>query len=140
MGTALTAPICTHCGGCKVKLRRQVASSGVSQVAWRCLECDRWAENPPIWLSHAVLNSALARWQAKVTDLEIIADYSADHPCIICGRPGEDHHWAPQALAKNFGDDWPLWPMAYLCKEHHDLWHRTVTPYLVAALTRSLLA
>lgn len=48
--------------------------------------------------------------------------------CLVSGcnqRGAEQHHWAPRHL---FGDAADLWPRDYLCKQHHDEWHKRVTP------------
>jgi hypothetical protein len=63
-------------------------------------------------------------------DIPLVADYSAENTCVICGQPGETHHWAPQAMSEQFGDDWFHWPVCPLCQGHHRLWHQIVTPEL----------
>ena len=46
-------------------------------------------------------------------------------PCSVQGCPGsgeELHHWAPKCL---FGPDAAeLWPKGYLCRIHHQEWHK----------------
>jgi hypothetical protein len=113
---------CGHCGGWNVELRRQITSSGINQVAWWCTECDTWSVSPPKWLPHRQL--------IRLDDIPIVHDYSGAMLCIICGKPAELHHWAPQTFAALFGDAWHKWPTAALCPEHHDLWHKIVTPIL----------
>lgn len=121
---------CDHCNGKELKLRRQVTGSGVAQVAWRCIECDRWAQKPPVWIGHLSLSDYLKQFGSVIDDIPLVADYSDQQACIICGEPGEWHHFAPQALSLAFGDDWLKWPCAPLCVRHHRLWHDTVTPNL----------
>lgn len=106
-------------------------ASGVLQFAWRCLDCDRWAESPPKWISHNWLLQALTKQGATFEDIPIVADYSDMQPCVVCGAPGEVHHWAPEAMAELFGADWTDWPTSPLCVKHHHLWHQIVTPSLV---------
>ena len=132
MGTSLTQPACAHCGGKNVKLRAQKVANGTLQFAWRCLDCNRWAEKPARWLPHTIIREELKRWDVKAVDI-LVKDYSARQTCEIenCNNPGEVHHWAPRAYRNEFGDEWPLWPTIILCKQHHDLWHRVVTPQLV---------
>jgi len=49
--------------------------------------------------------------------------------CPVCGDRGTElHHWAPVAMFGRSEAD--KWPKDYLCKTHHDDWHRTVTPQL----------
>jgi hypothetical protein len=66
----------------------------------------------------------------KIGDLPTVQNSSKKTPCIICGEPGEEHHFAPRIVADAFGDDWEKWPTAFLCIKHHLLWHRVVTPHL----------
>jgi hypothetical protein len=126
---SLDRPRCVRCGGREsVKMQRQKTASGVSQVAWYCERCRRWAETPVHWQSHAELTQTLARQGATIDDIPIVNDYTRAAPCIICGEPGEWMHWAPQALADRFGADWSKWPQDPLCVKHHRLWHDTVWP------------
>jgi 5-methylcytosine-specific restriction endonuclease McrA len=61
----------------------------------------------------------------------LFKDKHKDFQCVVCGNYGAElHHFAPQSLARNFGDNWPKWPTAYLCRPCHDLWHSTVTPHM----------
>lgn len=131
MGTVTVRPVCAHCSGTRVLLRRRINADGSAHIAWRCLDCNRWAENPPKWMGHKEIVAKLARWKATLEDVPIIEDYRDRQPCCICGEPGQYHHWSPQALHGQFGDDWYKWPGAYLCPFHHRLWHRVVTPTLV---------
>ena len=129
MGTSiLERPTCCKCGSKNVKLRRQISASGVAMVAWRCLDCDHWAAWPVNWIKHEYLATFLEPYH--IDDIPIIADYSDRTPCVICGEPGQNHHFAPQAWSDRFGPEWHLWPCAYLCAKHHKLWHGVVTPGL----------
>lgn len=132
---ALIRPACQRCRGSNVKLRRQIIVNGTSQLGWWCLNCERWAERPIRWLSHEQLTVELGRYRATIEDVPIIKDESEERPCIICGAPGEYHHWAPQALSGAFGHEWVRWPGAWLCMYHHRLWHRVVTPMLVMSVS-----
>ena len=132
MGTAqlIAIPTCGHCGGDNVKMRRQIIANGGSQFAWRCLDCDRWAEKPPKWIKHEEVEVLLKRYHKTLDDILTVEDYSNLQPCVVCGEPGEVHHWAPQALESEFGADWYKWPTAPLCLRHHLLWHKVITPTL----------
>ena len=130
-GATVKAPICSRCGSADVKLRKQIISNGDLQIAWRCMNCQRWAEQPMKWLAHTPLRIALERKGYTIDDIPTIEDYSDCQPCIICGAPGESHHWAPQAFEIDFGEDWIQWPIEALCLEHHRQWHSIVTPSLV---------
>lgn len=127
MDINLSKPRCIHCDSPNTKLRRQIIVDGTSQVAWRCVKCDRWAENPPKWIRHEDANKLLRQWCAEIDDLPIVEDHSDRQLCIICGEPGQNHHFAPKVLAEAFGGDWGKWPEVNLCLKHHRLWHDTVT-------------
>lgn len=132
MGTPLDKPkACAHCGSSQILLRKQRIASGVFQYGWYCITCDRWAINPTKWIPHAILKLALEKQGKSIDDIPCLNDYSSQCPCIVCGHPGEVHHWAPQALKERFGANWTDWPTNCLCREHHHLWHTVVTPYLV---------
>lgn len=132
MGAILKAPPCQHCHSGQVKLRRLVASDGTSRISWWCLTCERWAQNPVTWIAHSLVKAELSRWKASIEDIQVVGDYSEQTPCVICGKPGQWHHWAPQAMSERFGEDWFKWPCAYLCEYHHQLWHCIVTPSLTS--------
>jgi len=130
----MQAPTCYRCGQLQaVKLRRIVNAAGASMVAWRCTDCDQWAENPPKWISHGLVQKAMARFGKTIDDLPAVADYSAT--CDICGRRGATcHHFLPQCLADHdeINGEWSAWSnfSANLCQYHHDLWHDLVTPWM----------
>ena len=93
--------------------------------------CDKWSEKPIHWLKHYEVNEYLTRYKITINDLPIVENYSGETPCIICGDPGQLHHWAPQAYTQAFGiEEYFLWPTEYLCIKHHKLWHTIVTPEL----------
>ena len=127
-------PVCVRCGSYDVKLRKQITSSGAIQIAWYCRECYRWAEIPQKWLRHDFINAEFKKnihtKDSTIYNIPTINDSSGDNPCIICGGPGENHHWAPQAYESDFGVEWIAWPTAALCLEHHRQWHNIVTPTL----------
>lgn len=132
MDDPLRIPECAHCGSItSVKLRKHIISSGVAQIAWWCIDCERWAQKPPQWIKHTIVAKRLAKQGNTIDDIPNVADNSDATPCIICGEPGEVHHWAPQAYELEFGEDWWSYPTCSLCKHHHDQWHRIVTPGLL---------
>ena len=124
------APRCSRCNGDRVLLRRQIAGNGVNQFGWWCEKCERWAVKGKAFLPHDLVMGWLRKHNIEPDQIPIIADYSHETPCVICGDPGEWHHWAPQALANQGGEDWHKYPGAYLCRHHHRLWHMIVTPEL----------
>lgn len=108
---------------------RQIIANGSSQYAWRCSICDKWAQKPVIWLKHETVNEYLAQWHYSLDKIIVVADFSNDTHCVVCGRPGiEYNHWAPRAYKDRFGEDWSSYPGDYLCIYHHHLWHTIMTP------------
>jgi len=128
----LKVPACRHCGSTtSVKLCRQYTVSGTLQIGYWCVHCERWAKKGAQFIKHNLVSERLEQQGATINDLEIVNDYrSNDHRCIICGKPAQNHHWAPQALKEQFGEEWHLWPKDQLCEHHHRQWHDIVTPYL----------
>lgn len=111
-----------YCPNCKVprtlRLCRRQMVSGLVHYCWWCGYCQR------------VYRELGRTWQPKVVilkehpgiNLEMLPLIPADCKilCAVCGEQGvEHHHWAPQ----EFFADADLWPMEWLCKKHHDLWH-----------------
>ncbi len=123
-------PACVHCGHNNTKLRRQIIANGANQIAWWCINCQRWAVTPVRWISYYEAERLLKPYGANIGQIPVVEDYSNRLPCIICGAPGELHHWAPQSLKSCFGEEWSKWPLAPLCVKHHLLWHQLVTPTL----------
>ncbi len=129
----LKAPKCAKCDGTNVKIRRQITKSGVSQFGWYCLDCTWWACNPTLWLVPGEVKALAEKHDRTLDDIDIVADYSSDTACRVCGKPGvEAHHWAPKAFREQFSDDWPLWILVHdpLCVYHHRQWHDIITPEL----------
>jgi hypothetical protein len=126
------APQCSRCNGDGVLLRRQIAANGVNQFGWWCEKCERWAVKGKPFLSHGWLQAR----NIQPNEIPIIADYSHETPCVICGEPGELHHWAPQALNNQGGEEWHRYPTEYLCRYHHRLWHMIVTPELAGVVQK----
>lgn len=124
--------ICSYCHGENILLRRTVSGSGINMFFWMCVECQSHAKQDDIWIPHAVISYWIGQGRFKTPeDIPVHVEYASKRRCAICRRYGaEYHHWAPQSMAKFFGDDWAKWPGEYLCKEHHDLWHEIVTPHL----------
>lgn len=56
--------------------------------------------------------------------IPITKDFRTNNPpCAVCrGLGTELHHWAP----KHLFEDAHLWPTSYLCKKHHDEWHKKI--------------
>jgi hypothetical protein len=130
-------PPCRHCKTDKhVKLRRRINGNGSTAVIWYCIACNKGAEinEPPI--KHEQVKALLAEYGKTINDLPTITDYTIDSPpCIICGaRDTEFNHWLPQMFAEapDIAPEWDAWANvgAPLCRHHHAIWHRIVTPYM----------
>lgn len=121
---------CDHLEG--IRLRRKIAGNGVTMFLWYCTVCQRHARKDLMWISHAVITEWQRTGRLKdPTAVAILEDYSQARQCVICGQPGAElHHFAPQALAELFGEDWQRWPTADLCPYHHQQWHSIVTWYM----------
>lgn len=122
-------PQCRKCSQTKnVKLRRQYASNGATQVFWYCTNCQVKAESKFVSKAQAIVIAS--RYGRSLTDIPLLDDYRNRFVCEVCGAEGaEYHHWLPQCFAE-LVEDHSAWPTAYLCKSCHDIWHETVTPYL----------
>ncbi len=125
----IAPPACERCGSDNVKLRRYIISNGDVHFRWKCLDCGRLAQKTGQNVSHSKVDELLDHYDKSRSDIPIAEDYSGEAQCEVsgCERPAEVHHVAPRAL---FGDQCNQWPKVLLCREHHNEWHTTVTPYL----------
>ena len=122
---------CERCNSTNIKLRRALLINGVSRIAWWCMSCERWAIHLGPAIPHTDVTAFMAQYGSTIEDIPIVRDDSMECPCVICGKPGEWHHWAPQSMGNAFGADHIRWPGAFLCIYHHHLWHDIVTPGLL---------
>lgn len=111
---------CQTCGGTRyVKLVRNIAANGTSQVYWLC-ETHNGAAGQ--FIAHDMVKSA----GINIDDLPVVENYSGREPCAVCGSmETELHHWLPRHLSPDKADEYPK---SYLCHYHHMLWHELVTP------------
>ena len=116
-----------YCKSCEhettSKLVRNVTASGISQVWYQCIFCLGNVEGVgSAFVKHTELKSK----NIEINLLPIINDYrDSNRVCFVCGeRDCELHHYAPRHLFTNADS----WPTGYLCKKHHDQWHKIVTP------------
>ena len=129
----MTRPACHRCNKPEgVKLRRLINVGGATMIAWRCMDCDCWAESPMHWIKHETVREIIGQ-RFALDDIPVFEDYRS--ACDICGKPGAQlHHFLPQALAQHeeVFSDWRQWCkfQSYLCQYHHDLWHDLVTPWM----------
>lgn len=102
-----------------VKLVRNIAVNGTSQVYWWCVAHNGKA-GP--YITHDKIKAA----GIEINELPIIENYSDQEQCIVCGALGAElHHWAPKHL---FGDNAEAYPKSFLCHHHHMQWHDLMTP------------
>jgi hypothetical protein len=130
-------PLCHKCEQEKtVKLCRLKAANGTIMVNWYCTACNAYAEQPVKWISHPLVALILQPYGKTIDDLHMIQDYTGQaEPCVICGSPNTEYnHWMPQTLAERepVKPEWSQWSRqgAYLCRLHHQLWHKLVTPWM----------
>jgi hypothetical protein len=115
-------------------LRRNITGNGTDQVFWWCEACQR--TTPPGFLSHEAVRSYLSQYGKTLEDLPILHNYSADAPrCAICGAVGAEYnHYMPRTFYRDpdITPEWAAWEQqgAYLCRHHHMIWHRLVTPHI----------
>jgi hypothetical protein len=67
----MNRPTCARCHGDSV-LRRQITSNGSQLIAWYCLACDWWAEQPITWLPHTPLRAQLAKRGKCLEDVPLV--------------------------------------------------------------------
>lgn len=112
-----------QCPTVEIVLGKTVMGSGAIHIKAVCPVCGHNLKGSGQWISKKALPSEV------LEALPILSDYSLELPgCAVCGEKGvELHHWAPKEL---FPETFEDWPKSYLCKKHHDEWHKTVTnPY-----------
>ena len=112
-----------NCNKCarprNVRLVRNIAGNGTSQVYWYCTFHSGAA-------GQFIQHEKIKEQGIDIDRLPIIENYSEYFQCAVCGKLGAElHHWAPKHL---FGDDAEAYPQSYLCHHHHMRWHDLVTP------------
>ena len=114
---------CQKCGKQqRVRLVRDIISSGTSQIYWSCTAHNGAINSPRINIAHEKVKSM----GIIIDKLPVINNNSEYYICVVCGKVGaENHHWAPRYL---FGDECDHWPQSYLCNTCHMHWHDLVTP------------
>lgn len=109
------------------EIHKCITHSGSEVFAWRCQECDQWVpqkDSLGVWIKRETLIGNGLDLDALPVIMEL------GERCAVCGKRGtEEHHWMPQGLVGKERAN--MWPKDWLCKEHHDEWHRIVTPTLV---------
>ena len=122
-------------------LSRVVTSNGDARYLWWCRECSTnvtklTGRHGGAWLPKQHRDLA-------GVDLDSLPLAYADTVYRMCQGPCgrvalcELHHWAPR---KFFGDNADIWPLGYLCRGCHELWHSRVTPGLCTTWEPALYA
>ena len=86
-------------------------NNGARQAWQRCRRCGRMSK--PLPKGATIFDLCLRN---NVTD--------GTPPCDRCGSTTgtETHHWAPEAIFEDSDE----WPVAYLCRPCHGLWHQAM--------------
>lgn len=111
-------PICPHD---RNDFMRVIIANGSEQIRKRCLNCGE------------LFGTAVGRatFHPNLIKAMPVLVGETDRVCAVCGkRETEEHHFMPRSIAASFGLDADAWPKAWLCREHHSIWHRLVTPFL----------
>lgn len=122
------------CQRCENKITLQeihkcITRSGAEFYGWRCWSCDFWVprKGGGTWIA----TSELLEFGVDLDALQVICDLG--ERCAVCGvRNAELHHWMPVGIVGREEAD--RWPKDYLCRKHHDEWHKIVTPQLTQPL------
>lgn len=109
----------------KTRPQRRINADGSTAVRVWCDRCAR----------RATLNVSVSLRAFKPNELaamEVYADYQAKYgeTCSVtgCGRTDTQlNHWFPRCLDYELAE---RFPKSYLCRYHHDVWHRMVTPWM----------
>jgi hypothetical protein len=104
--------------GCnrRYAVRALVAQNGVKQYKIYCEVCGRCCGGA---IAHAKLDPLTMEY----ADRAAFARSWELPACEACGDEVsgvELHHWAPWSV---FGEDAMHWPVSYLCRKCHRLWH-----------------
>jgi hypothetical protein len=105
---------CQYCDG-EMKHYRMIIHSGATVVTLRCERCNKTIKG----------NAFVSKKGLVVENLPLWSDESQNAPpCEYRGclnKGVENHHYAPKDI---FKDDAENWYQGWLCKYHHDLWHK----------------
>lgn len=152
----LQRPMCPTCSGIKtVKLYRVTAANGHDNIAWYCINCDRYVKDGNrLWLPRPMVSEFVSYWTARRPDshlpssidaLPLLKDYTGGEPCAICGAVATEYnHFMPQVFKTDpaVAGDWHQWDRlgAWLCDTHHKLWHAKVAPLTALAQVKRVTA
>lgn len=129
-----------------------IASNGVRMYHFRCARCRRSHGSSGIAtsISHAAAQAWADSNCLSLDDVPVWSDHRDEKKvCAVRGCDSFDverHHWAPRHLFDDTAfvpdGEWAeggyywyeseLWPVSYLCRKHHQEWHRRVTPNMSA--------
>ena len=122
--TILRRAKCKDCGAAKPTISRLIKSNGTSDMIITCISCGR---------NSGPHKHSLFTKEGVIIELVAVHDDRRDQSkcCSVDGCYNvnvELHHWLPVHLAEDYNVA-EAYPKSYLCKEHHDLWHKFMTPY-----------
>lgn len=108
---------CETCGYISGHFMRQIFANGSENLVFVCRLCKRHMSKSRAFWPKAIY---WGRWE----DLPVFHNAQAGGcPCWVqgCGNTDTElHHFAPKEF---WGKDAEAWPMAYLCRYHHRMWH-----------------
>lgn len=114
----MTNLTCCHCGADNIAFGIHRNLSGSITIIAKCECCGKVPEK-----NHHFYKKALFTAD-ELDNMEIWRDDVGEStPCEMCGQQIGSffHHYAPRHL---FGDTADKWATGYLCKEHHEEWHK----------------
>lgn len=118
-----------------VRIYYDIKADSTKQFYWFCEQCECLAVRGT-FMAHSVAMAHLDTLPEHILERfwrdRLRNDNSKLVQCAVCGESGAQlHHFAPQSMIDHFGSEWGRWPTAYLCAEHHRLWHEVVTWYML---------
>jgi hypothetical protein len=117
----IIAPDCPTCGA-QTQIVKNLISNGTYQIYFWCRVCRR----RPI-AGHCISHKSFTG--DEIASIPILENYLAQYgeKCIVCQEFGtEYHHTAPTAIFKDLAESYPKY---WLCRYHHELWHKTIKEY-----------
>lgn len=114
----------TECPNCHadIILGKTIMGNGLYHVKAVCYICGANVKGNGGWFKKSVMPQEILDGLAVFDDYSKNAERCAVKGCTEIGS--EYHHWAPKEF---FPDTSEQWPTSYLCKKHHDEWHKKIT-------------
>lgn len=132
-------PTCPRCDDAPSILTVHLLRNGSTQNRAECSECRKllhFGEKTPYISNEIIWHAQDIRMEiAWAHDVLMVNDTQQERQCAYgagtknqCTNTDvEYHHFGPKSYFADHGN----WPMAWLCRSHHNHWHEEVTPGLV---------